>query len=319
MSAAPSLPLVSIMIPTYEQEDVIMTAVSSALAQNYPNLEIIVVDDASPHARYAALRNIDDPRLRLVRNPTNLGRTGNYRRAATELARGEWLVNLDGDDHFSDPDFISAAMRRVAQEPDVVIVAARCTTRHRHGETLSPSPGDVTMTGLEVVSALPRPELLFMHLATVYRSDLARRSGIYRSPAISSDWESLYRLALHGRVAFMDRNVGVWCLHGANASGSANWRALADNLEIWPAIFAAAQAHGLAAEAARQACDRCLAHFGALQMPSVMRASARGNIFRYLRAWYRLSRPAMRKALCSRGPAMRLLAGVLGYYRGKNF
>jgi len=319
MTAAMNRPLVSILIPTYEQESVVHMAVRSALAQDYMPLEVLVVDDASPTARYTALRKINDARFRYERNKQNLGRTGNYRQAALRIARGEWLVNLDGDDHYTDPGFVSAAVARALADPDTVIVAARCTTRHTRGEAISPSPGNITLNGLDVVRALPRRDLLFMHLATLYRRDVAERVDMYRSSAISSDWESLYRLALHGRVAFMDRNIGVWCLHGANASASADWRLLASNLAIWPSIFEAAQEQGLSPAEVHQAVDRCLAYFGALQLPSVMRTDPTDSLTQYIRAWHRLSPRAVRRGLASPVPTLRLLAGLLGYYKRRAF
>ena len=83
------------------------------------------------------------------------------------------------------------------------------------------------MNGLDVVAALPGPAYLFMHLSTLYRRADAMSADFYRVPVLSSDWECLYRLALRGRVAFIDRDVGVWRVHGGNASSSVDWRALA--------------------------------------------------------------------------------------------
>ena len=73
-------PLVSIMVPTYNQPDFLPVAVDSALAQTYPNLEVIIADD---HSTAEACRDVlaayaDDPRVRVCRNETNLGRVANY-------------------------------------------------------------------------------------------------------------------------------------------------------------------------------------------------------------------------------------------------
>lgn len=311
-----SLPLVSVMIPSYEREDMARQAVMSALAQDYPNLEVLLVDDASPTARHHDLAALGDPRLRVIRNERNLGRVANYRHALYELARGEWVVNLDGDDYFSDPAFVSAAMERIAQDPAIVIVSARCTTLSRHGRRLSATPGEIVVDGIDVVKALPRPEYLLMHLATLYKRRIALTLDFYRSPALSADWESLYRLALRGRIAFLDRDVGVWRIHGGNASDSGSWHTLVENLRIWPAVFEAARGCGLSAGLADSACRRCLVYFGRLQLPAVMRSrSPRADIFRYLRAFWQLHPQACGQALLSATALLRLCAGLLGYYR----
>jgi len=80
---------VTIMIPTYNQSAFILNAINSALDQNYPNLEVIVGDDASTDTTSEILKTIDDSRLKIVRNTFNLGRVGNYRNLLYNHASGD--------------------------------------------------------------------------------------------------------------------------------------------------------------------------------------------------------------------------------------
>ena len=89
---------VTIMIPTYNQAGFIRDAIDSALAQNYPELEVIVCDDASSDETYQVVASIQDRRLKYIRNPINLGRTNNYKNLLHNHAIGDFVVNLDGDD-----------------------------------------------------------------------------------------------------------------------------------------------------------------------------------------------------------------------------
>src|SRR5687768_15436931 len=61
----PVKPLVSVVIPSYNMEAYTPLTVESALAQDYLNVEIIVVDDGSTDASVAALKRFDD-RIRLI-------------------------------------------------------------------------------------------------------------------------------------------------------------------------------------------------------------------------------------------------------------
>jgi glycosyltransferase involved in cell wall biosynthesis len=315
----PAAPLVSVIVPAYGHEELALKAVRSALAQDHRPLEVLLVDDASPDTRFEAVRAIDDPRLRVHRNPSNLGRVANYRHALTTLARGDWVINLDGDDEFTDPQFVRHAVAATAANPRAVLVAARCTTLSRHGRHASPGPGNVVVPGVDVVRALPRRDYLFMHLSTMYRRDLAIEIDFYRQPTISSDWESLYRLALRGDVVFIDRDVGLWRLHGSNTSATATWQGLAANLGVWPSIFRSAVQDGLDPRTAAESCRRCLIHFGRLQLPAAMRGQRLGDGVRYLRALWQLDRRAALTAIASLSTLMRLAAGSLGYYRGRAF
>jgi glycosyltransferase involved in cell wall biosynthesis len=236
------LPKVSILIPTYGQEVCVSHAISSALAQNYSNLEVVVVDDASPDNTAGKVAAYDDPRLRYVRNTQNLGRVKNYRRALYELATGEWVVNLDGDDYFIDADFISKAMELAYSEPGIVIVSALQKVVTATGTREPLLLDTAVLTGIETLLRYDDERYHFSHLATMYHRPSALACDFYRMDVISSDWESLLRLALKGKVAYLGRVVGCWNLSGSNASLNNSWTELVNNLTIWESIYQTASA-----------------------------------------------------------------------------
>lgn len=92
-------PAVSVIIAGYRAERFIARAVRSALAQTLSEIEVIVVDDASPDATLAAAVEAaaGDPRLRTLRLPKNGGPSA-ARNAGFAAARGRWLAVLDSDD-----------------------------------------------------------------------------------------------------------------------------------------------------------------------------------------------------------------------------
>ena len=102
-----SNPRVSILIPTFNQEQFIDSCVASALDQTYDNLEVIVSDDASSDSTaQIARRFLTDPRVRWERNPINIGRVDNYRRLLYELRGDErdcWLAVGGRFAHGRDP------------------------------------------------------------------------------------------------------------------------------------------------------------------------------------------------------------------------
>ena len=218
-------PLVSIMIPTYGQARLIAEAVESALAQDYPHFEVVVADDCSPDGTEAALAHLrHDPRLRYVRNETNLGRAGNYRHTLYAKARGAWCLNLDGDDYMTDAGFVGAAMQLAASHPRVVLVVGN-TIVSRHGLASgylmnAPLGAPLVMKGttflLEHAPFLSNIQI--PHMSALYRRDTAMAAAFYRYDSLCSDSESLYRLGIGHEVAFIDRVAGVWRQHGANAS-----------------------------------------------------------------------------------------------------
>lgn len=92
------IPLVSICIPTYNRAEMVGKAIESALGQNYPNIEVLVVDNASDDAIESVVASYSDPRLTLHRNPRNLGLFGNFNRCV-ELSHGDYIHILHSDDY----------------------------------------------------------------------------------------------------------------------------------------------------------------------------------------------------------------------------
>ncbi len=92
-------PLVSVILCTYNGASYLPEQLDSVLGQSYPNLEILISDDASTDStpalleRYAAA----DHRIRLYHQPVNAGFTANFNKAAL-LATGDWLAFCDQDD-----------------------------------------------------------------------------------------------------------------------------------------------------------------------------------------------------------------------------
>lgn len=87
----------TIAVPTYNREDNIGDAIESALLQDIPNLEILVIDDQSVDNTFKVIQSYSDPRLRIVRNDTNIGLFGNFNRCL-ELATGQYIKILCDDD-----------------------------------------------------------------------------------------------------------------------------------------------------------------------------------------------------------------------------
>jgi hypothetical protein len=89
-------PLFSVVVTTYNREQIIRRAVDSCLAQSFEDFEVVVVDDASSDGTVAMLETYEDPRLRVVVHEENKGINPTRHTGASE-ARGEWVVVVDSD------------------------------------------------------------------------------------------------------------------------------------------------------------------------------------------------------------------------------
>ena len=93
------LPLVSVIIPAYNEEKVIGGAIESVLDQTYPNTEVIVVDDGSSDrtAKIASKFSREYPdKVKLVKHEKNLGKFEALN-SGMKSARGEFIYHMDAD------------------------------------------------------------------------------------------------------------------------------------------------------------------------------------------------------------------------------
>ena len=119
---------VSIVIPSFNGRKWIRAAVDSALAQVFvandglPELyEVIVRDDGSTDGTLDALDGLDDRRLRVVRDPENLGIVHSFQRAF-DLATTQFITVM-GQDDLIDPDYLSSVMKVFGEHDDLAMVS----------------------------------------------------------------------------------------------------------------------------------------------------------------------------------------------------
>lgn len=307
---------VTIMIPTYNQAHYIREAIDSALAQTYPELEIIVGDDASSDETYQVVASIKGSRLKYIRQPVNLGRIENYRNLLFNHATGDFVVNLDGDDYYTDVDFITEAVKLIGTDQNVVMVAARATTKSLHKESASDIPAVTQATGMQILKNLPDKHFFLKHMATLYARKLAIELDFYRYPTISSDWESLYRLSLRGVVRYLDRSIGVWRIHGENETSTTSIQKHLENLAVWPSIYKEAERFGMSPILAKYISARCVVFF---MQQSLSRVSIAGNwgLTKFVVAVFKNHKLAIFIAILRPKYVARMAAGFFGYYRRK--
>jgi cellulose synthase/poly-beta-1,6-N-acetylglucosamine synthase-like glycosyltransferase/peptidoglycan/xylan/chitin deacetylase (PgdA/CDA1 family)/spore germination protein YaaH len=125
----PDAALVSVLIPCFNEEAVIVASVRRILASTWPNLEVLVLDDGSKDATAARVEAAfgDNPRVRLMRFP-NGGKARALNRGLA-VASGEIVVALDADTQFP-PETIGRLARWFA-DPKIGAVAGNALVGNR--------------------------------------------------------------------------------------------------------------------------------------------------------------------------------------------
>jgi glycosyltransferase involved in cell wall biosynthesis len=186
---------ISVLIPVYNRKHLVTEAVSSALSQDYPSLEVVISDNCSTDGTWDECLRLygDNPRVLLVRNSENLGPVPNWLVAA-KAARGTYVKFL-----FSDDLLLPGCLSELSSclSDDVGFVYSACLTGESVGNSkcsyLPPNPWGGRTQRLSAKFGL----LLYAAFAGS-RVPVSPGSAIFRrKDAISSLENSICRPASH--------------------------------------------------------------------------------------------------------------------------
>lgn len=112
-------PLVSVVVPVYNAADYLRETLDSIVAQSYPNLEVLVADDASTDGSVEIAESYGDP-VRVIRRKRNLGAFSNAQDAMAD-AEGAFVCFFNADDIYH-PEIVEQESSYLRGHPDVGMI-----------------------------------------------------------------------------------------------------------------------------------------------------------------------------------------------------
>jgi glycosyltransferase involved in cell wall biosynthesis len=209
-------PLASIIIPSYNTpERYLRQAVDSALAQTYPAIEVIIVDDGSTDGSGAVADEIAaaDARIRVI-HQANRGPSA-ARNAGIRDARGAYISFLDADDWIL-PGKLSLQVAALEKRPDIDLVYS---DYQKYDED-----EDRVYDLVRGVPPIPFPELFvyrnwFTPIVTLLRRRLVELVGGFDEQLrASEDWDYWYRCTKFTEFLYVPGVVAVYRLHGTQST-----------------------------------------------------------------------------------------------------
>jgi len=233
--------VVTILIPTFNQASMLDRAIKSAMNQDYPNLNVVVMDDASSDETPSVCQKwLTNQHFKYVRHEKNLGRVKNYQIGLNDYANGDWILMLDGDDYLTDPCFISRSLKVIDQYPgkEIGFIQAGHRVTHLNGMQ---SNKDI-LPNIEAKFQLFDPGQyipfvlktgFFSHLGLLFNRQIAIKIKAYSNDISSSDMDSFLRLSLLTPVIVFKHIAGNWVQHGDNTSSQVHVDDIYENLRIF--------------------------------------------------------------------------------------
>jgi glycosyltransferase involved in cell wall biosynthesis len=201
-------PLVSVIIPAYNGQQYIRQAIESALAQTYPAVEVLVIDDGSPMPMQEAASGFG-PNVRYLRKEN--GGTASARNFGLKAAKGELIALLDQDDLWL-PMKLEKQVPRFVEDPRIGLVTAWM-------EVFDSETGEVKGT-FKPAAEMTMHDMLGHELPPVQtmvirRTALEKIGGFDESMKGTDDWDLNIRLAIENRVVAVEEVLGRARMHDA--------------------------------------------------------------------------------------------------------
>ena len=215
------IPLVSVVIATYNRSYVLRHAVASVLASVLQDFEVIVVGDCCTDDSEAVVASFDDPRVRFVNLEEHCGDQSAPNNLGCMLSRGEFIAFLNHDDLYL-PDHIGSSAAFLRTSGADLVWTPMIWLEPATQDQLAGRQWPAALLGVSASGEFDA--MTFVSASSVmFRRDLVKRvgpwrrgGGLYVSP--SQDW--LYRAACAGaHLAFLPHPSSL-CINSGHRPGS---------------------------------------------------------------------------------------------------
>lgn len=238
-------PRISVLITTFNRENLLRRAIASVLSQSFRDFELLIIDDASFDNTGKVVEAFKDERICYIRNSENIGSTAgdrpHLRRAIYDLARGDYFIYLCDDDYWIDRNLLSKHIKAFNLYPSLSVAIGGQASLYDFDASLFNESFEALSSDEEKIyydySVLPsgfRDKNIFLHEFSTHptrlnliaggmliRKSALQNSGVFRERD-GSKWQAGYEItigiALQGDLFFVNEPVIVTQIEKDNAS-----------------------------------------------------------------------------------------------------
>jgi glycosyltransferase involved in cell wall biosynthesis len=276
-------PLVTFVVPCYKLAHLLPECVNSILAQTYGNFEILIMDNCSPDNTPEIARSFCDPRVKHIRNETNIGHLRNFNKGVS-MARGKYVWLLSADDSLRDPQALERFVAVMERNPRVGYVFCRAFAVQGSTDAgVAPwtdcGSQDQVWDGPTFLKRLVGYNCIVMSALMVRKECYEKVSLFALDLPHATDWYLWCMFALHYDVAYVAEPMATFRMHEESLTSLFNKEGspvcLVDELNVlWRVAREAERVRGVSI---REECNEAIAILAAVgRESSPMRAQRPG-------------------------------------------
>ena len=204
----PDLPTVTVVTPAYNQADFLRDTIESVLAQDYPNIEYVVLDDGSTDDTPKILAEYGN---RFVwESQKNMGQTPTINKGWA-MTFGEVITWLNSDDTFYDPTSVRTGVEYLLDHPDVGIVFGDSMFTEADGTEIEPTRPVKNFTYQKMV--LTCENSISQPSAFIRREIVGKVGDLDPKFYYFMDWDFWLRAGIYYGIEHIDAILSTYRLH----------------------------------------------------------------------------------------------------------
>ena len=204
-------PKITVLLPVYNCELYIQTAIESIMNQTFTDFELLIIDDASTDGTVSILKNIMDPRIQLIQKSKNSGYTNslNY---GLKIAKGEYIARMDADD-ISHPERFAQQLAYLDTNPEVVVCGTTYKIVGNDKKIMLPELHEAIKIGLLWGNCISHPTVMIRKKII---EDFSIRYDTSKEPA--EDYDLWVRILSFGKLHNLQEVLLEYRLYGNQVS-----------------------------------------------------------------------------------------------------
>ena len=222
----PMNPLVTIVVPCYKLAHLLPQCVQSILKQSYANFEILIMDNCSPDNTPEVAASFNDPRVKHIRNETNIGHVRNFNKGIT-MAAGKYVMLISPDDWLGSEQSLAHYVEMLEKNPDAGFAFCRAIEVHGNKEMGIASWTDLgkedrVWEGANFLMQLVQGDCVVLSAAMV-RKECYEKYGMFSlEMPHANDWFLWCVLSLHHKVIYLAEPMMYVRMHEESLTSAFN-------------------------------------------------------------------------------------------------
>ncbi|MDQ3021681.1 MAG: glycosyltransferase family 2 protein [Bacteroidota bacterium] len=213
-----NIPLVSVIIPTYNRVDMLEKAIESVFEQSFCDWELIIIDDASTDETQEKMGELDakEEKIRYMRIPRIINKgISEYLNIGLRSARGKYIARIDDDDYWCHKDKLKKQIEFMENNPEYVVVGGGVILVDEKGDELFRYLKKETDEEIRGFALFSNP---FTHATVLFRKDIALKLGGYKNIKHVEDMELWLRMGKVGKLHNLKEYFITYMTAGQNKS-----------------------------------------------------------------------------------------------------